>query len=172
MPFFFVWQFYLIDSTNSNRCFMKQIKINTLATLSGAFLTCLFLSSSGRAQQQSTGSAGIVFSNQEFEKVLATAKASHKKIFVDAYATWCSPCKQLQKTTFRDANAAAYFNRNFINISMDVEKGEGIALAKKWQIDGLPTLLILDEKGKMIAGHTGYVDGAGLLEFAKEAAGK
>jgi thioredoxin-related protein len=47
-----------------------------------------------------------------------------------------------------------------------------ITLAKTWGIEGLPTLLILDQNGKIIANHIGYVDGAGLLEFAKEASGQ
>ena len=100
------------------------------------------------------------------------AKTAHKKIFVDAYATWCGPCKRLQKTTFKDAKAAAYYNKNFINFKIDVEKGEGINLAKEWKREGFPTLLILDENGKIIADHVGYVDGKGLIGFAKEVSGK
>lgn len=151
---------------------MKQIKINTYAICFGFFLVSLLPSWSIKAQQRSSENTGIIFSNEAFKKVLATAQAGHKNIFVDAYATWCAPCKQLQKTTFMDAKAAAYFNKNFINIRIDVEKGEGIDLAKIWQIEGLPTLLILNEKGEVIADHTGYVDGAGLLEFAKEITGR
>ncbi|MFC6102764.1 thioredoxin family protein [Olivibacter domesticus] len=151
---------------------MKQIKINTYVVCLGFFLLSLLPSWSLKAQQRSSENTGIIFSNQSFKKMLVIARASHKNIFVDAYAIWCAPCKQLQKTTFKDAKAAAYFNKNFINIRIDVEKGEGIDLAKKWQVEGLPTLLILDEKGEIIADHTGYVDGTGLLEFAKEVTGK
>src|SRR5688500_15291229 len=109
---------------------------------------CLITASSKSyviAQEKTTVNTGIVFSSKEYKQVLAEAKAKHKKIFVDAYATWCAPCKQLQKTTFKDPKAAAYYNKNFINISVDVEKGNGIGLAEKWNIEGLPTLLILDE---------------------------
>jgi len=133
---------------------------------------CLITASSTSyviAQEKTTVNTGIVFSSKEYKQVLAEAKAKHKKIFVDAYATWCAPCKQLQKTTFKDPKAAAYYNKNFINISVDVEKGNGIGLAEKWNIEGLPTLLILDGNGKAIADHVGFVDGNGLLEFAKEA---
>jgi thiol:disulfide interchange protein len=133
---------------------------------------CLIAASSTSyviAQEKTTVNTGIVFSSKEYKQVLAEAKATHKKIFVDAYATWCAPCKQLQKTTFKDHKAASYYNKNFINISVDVEKGNGIGLAEKWNIEGLPTLLILDENGKTIADHVGFVDGNGLLEFAKEA---
>jgi Thiol:disulfide interchange protein len=119
--------------------------------------------------QQKAGKQEISFSSADYRHVLAAAKASRKKIFVDAYATWCAPCKELQKVTFKDAQAANYFNKNFINFSIDVEKGEGIELAKKWRISGLPTLLILEYNGNVIDSHVGYVDGNGLVEFAKEA---
>ncbi|RAV27770.1 thioredoxin family protein [Sinomicrobium soli] len=151
---------------------MKPVKINTYALFFSLFFLGLISSISVKAQQNSSENTGIIFSNLAFKKVIETAKTGHKKIFVDAYATWCAPCKQLQKTTFKDAKAAAYFNKNFINVSIDVEKGEGVELTKKWQVDGLPTLLILDENGSVLANHTGYLDGGGLLEFAKETTGK
>lgn len=131
-------------------------------------LIAIFFTSYTFAQEKKISNTEIVFSSKEYRQVLAEAKAKHKMIFVDAYAIWCAPCKQLQKTTFKDPKAAAYYNKNFINISVDVEKGNGIELAKKWNIEGLPTLLILDENGKVIAEHVGFVDGNGLLEFAKE----
>jgi len=112
----------------------------------------------------------ILFTKQSYKQVLAKAKATHKQVFVDAYATWCAPCKELRKTTFKDPKAAAYFNKHFVNYSVDVEKGEGVGLAKTWQVEGLPTLLIIDANGKVMANHTGFVDGNGLMQFAQEAA--
>lgn len=150
---------------------MKNLKISPLIAFI-VFLTLMVQSGDAHAQQKKAASTQINFTNKEYRQVLALAKKTHKKIFVDAYATWCGPCKQLQKITFKDAKAAAYFNENFINLTIDIEKGEGIDLAKHWKIEALPTLLILDENGKIVADHIGYVDGKGLLEFAKEASGK
>jgi thiol:disulfide interchange protein len=135
-------------------------------------LVSAFSAMRSAAQEKSPAKPEINFITDDFQHALAAAQTSHKKIFVDAYATWCAPCKRLQQTTFKDARAAAYFNQHFINISIDVEKGEGIDLAKTWQIEGLPALLILDETGQIMSSHTGYVDGRGLLKFAKEASGK
>ncbi|RUT72427.1 DUF255 domain-containing protein [Flavobacterium cupreum] len=148
---------------------MKNLKISSCIITFSFLMVSVFYAS---AQGKPLGKPEIVFSTKDFKQVLATAKAKHKKIFVDAYAKWCAPCKELQKTTFKDVKAAAYFNKNFINVSIDVEKGNGIKLAKTWKIEGLPTLLILDENGGVIANHVGYVDGSGLLEFAQEASGK
>lgn len=135
-------------------------------------MVSVFSALTANAQEKPSGKVEIIFSAKDFTNALAAAKAKHKKIFVDAYAEWCAPCKELQKITFKNPKAAAYFNKNFINFSIDVEKAEGIKLAKTWKIEGLPTLLVLDENGNIIANHTGYVDGGGLLEFAKEASGK
>jgi thioredoxin 1 len=148
---------------------MRNLKISSCVISFSFFLVSIFSTLSTVAQEKPSDKKEIIFSTKDFKHVLEGAKASHKKIFVDAYATWCSPCKELQKTTFKDAKAAAYFNKHFINVSINVEKGDGIALAKSWQIEGLPTLLILDENGKIIDSHVGYVNGSGLLEFAKEA---
>ncbi|WP_130735168.1 thioredoxin fold domain-containing protein [Flavobacterium sp. J27] len=151
---------------------MKKLKINSLISFFSFCFIVAFSSFESVAQNKTSTKTDINFSEKTYVQVLEIAKANHKKIFVDAYATWCAPCKQLQKTTFKDAKAAAYFNKNFINISIDVEKGEGLNLAKTWAIEGLPTLLILNEDGEIIGKHVGYVDGNGLLEFAKEVSSK
>jgi len=145
-----------------NQLFKSRILALCIALLSGLY-------SFNASAQKRSSTQEIQFSQQSYKQVLAKAKASHKRIFVDAFATWCAPCKELRKTTFKDAKAAAYFNQHFINFSIDVEKGDGINLAKTWQVEGLPTLLIVDENGKVLANHTGYVDGNGLLQFAQEA---
>jgi thioredoxin 1 len=150
---------------------MSNLKRAPIIIRFSFLLVSMFCTLNAVAQQKKINRE-INFSTQDYQQVLAIAQASNKKIFVDAYATWCGPCKQLQKTTFKDAKAAAYFNAHFINISINVEKGDGIKLSRTWAIEGLPTLLILDRNGKVIASHVGYVDGSGLLEFAKGASGK
>ena len=143
----------------------QVFKISLIA-LSLAFLSTFYVS---HAEAQNKQQQEISFSSKSYKEVLAAAKASHKKVFVDAFATWCAPCKELRKRTFNDPKAARYFNKNFINFSIDVEKGEGPELAKTWRVEGLPTLLIVDENGKALAIHTGFVDGKGLIEFSQEA---
>lgn len=114
----------------------------------------------------------IVFSNNRWKEVVAEAKRSDKYIFVDAYASWCGPCKLLKSTTFRDKNAATYFNKNFINYTADMEKGEGVELAEKWGITAYPALLFFDPDGNMVLMQIGYVDGRKLVEFGKQALAK
>lgn len=90
--------------------------------------------------------------------------AGHKKgaklVFLDCYTTWCGPCKYMANTVFTTEAAGNYFNEHFVNIKIDMEKGEGPELAKKFRIPGYPTFIILSPDGKEI----GRVVGSNELE--------
>ena len=111
----------------------------------------------------------IVFANRNWKEVMAEAKKSGRFIFVDAYTSWCGPCKLLKSTTFKDKKTADYFNKNFINFSADMEKGEGPALAEKWDITAYPSLIFFSSEGEMVLKQGGYVNAETLLEFARQA---
>ena len=100
----------------------------------------------------------VSFIEQDWEKTLKSAKESHKLIFVDLYATWCGPCKMLKRNTFTNKEVAEFFNANFVNASVDVEKGVGISLAEKYNVSMLPTLIVAREDGKPILFTTGYLE--------------
>ncbi|MBI3519254.1 MAG: thioredoxin family protein [Bacteroidetes bacterium] len=93
----------------------------------------------------------IEFSANTWEYILAEAKVQNKLIFIDAYTTWCGPCKWAAKYLFTNKDVANYYNENFINVSMDMEKGDGIAFAKKFQINSYPTFLIINGKQEIIS---------------------
>ncbi len=111
----------------------------------------------------------IIFIENQFSTALKKAKAESKYIFVDAYTTWCGPCKQLKQTTFKDSRAAEFFNKNFVNAAIDMEKRESTKLALEWNIQQYPTLMILDEHGKVILGSIGYLNAEQLIDFGKRA---
>jgi thioredoxin-related protein len=73
----------------------------------------------------------------------------------------------LRKTTFTDKKVGEYFNTNFVNTSVDAEKGEGVEIAAKYHIEGYPTLLILDKDGKELGRQVGYMPAEGLLRFGQ-----
>ena len=66
----------------------------------------------------------IVFELGNLESVLQKAAKENKLIFIDAYTTWCGPCKKMSKEVFTTDTVANYFNRTFVNYKFDMEKGE------------------------------------------------
>ena len=110
---------------------------------------------------------GIVFFKGSFQEALAKAKAENKPVFVDVYATWCGPCKQLKKKTFKDEKVGDYYNKNFINVAIDGESKEGEMVARKYGVQGYPTLLIVDFDGNLKTKQVGFVEPHILINFGK-----
>jgi thiol:disulfide interchange protein DsbD len=90
---------------------------------------------------------------------------SNKKMIIDFYADWCIPCKELDALTFSDPNIIA-MTKDFDSYKVDMTKSisdETDALRKRFDIKGMPTVLIIDSNGKEAARITGFVD---AKEFA------
>jgi thiol:disulfide interchange protein len=114
-------------------------------------------------------SEGIQFSQLAFNDALKEASTSKKLIFMDAYAAWCGPCKMMASRVFTDTEVGSYFNENFVNLKIDMEKGEGPGLSQKYGVTAYPTLYILNAKGEVLFKNVGYMDAAKLLTFGKKA---
>jgi thiol-disulfide isomerase/thioredoxin len=107
---------------------------------------------------------GMKLFEGSWDQVVAEAKRQNKPIYLDAYASWCGPCKVLKREIFTRPDVGAYFNENYIAVSIDMEKGEGIELAKKYNVRAYPTHLYFDPDGTIVHRAVG---GAGGDEFAK-----
>jgi thioredoxin 1 len=131
-----------------------------LLILSGKTLT---------SQAQSNANSQINFTATTWTEALKQAAAQNKYIFVDAYATWCGPCKMMKATSFKNGKAAALFNQNFVNVALDMEKGNNPQLAQQWGMRAYPTLIVFDSKGKIVLNTVGFISGKDLVRFGEEA---
>lgn len=110
----------------------------------------------------------INFDHSEWKSILAKAGKENKLVFVDAYTTWCGPCKWMSANTFTNPDVAAFFNKNFVNAKIDMEKGEGLEIAKLYGVNVYPTLLFVDAQGTLIHSELGARDAEKFLELGKK----
>lgn len=112
-------------------------------------------------------------------EALEAQKEEPRKIFMDAYTTWCGPCKLLDKNTFSNKKLATYLNENFYPVKFNAEGTEEISykghdftnpnfvpnkkgrnsshqFAAAMKISGYPSLVFFDEKGNMLGPLVGY----------------
>lgn len=110
-------------------------------------LTFFFLLSFSVAAQHTQG---VIWETGTLEETLQKVQKNKKGpqlIFVDCYTSWCGPCKYMANTVFPMTEAGDYFNAGFLNIKIDMEKGEGPQVKKKYDVRAYPTFLILDMNG-------------------------
>ena len=155
--------YYTLKINNTMKKQLIALGIGVLTT----FAIVSFTSKETKITISETDKEGMVFTEGTFAEICAKAKKEKKNIFFDAYASWCGPCKLLKRDVFTTKTAGDFFNKKFINVAMDMEKGEGVALAPAFQISAYPTLLILNHKGEIIGRTMGYQSAEKLIEFAK-----
>ena len=114
------------------------------------FATILLFAGNVVAQNRS-----IVFEEKGFDALLDRAKKENKLMFVDCYTSWCGPCKTMSKLVFTKDTVADFFNARFVNLKMDMEKGEGPALGKEFHVEAYPTYLLLNGDRKVICRFVG-----------------
>lgn len=99
---------------------------------------------------------GVDFRKVSFEEALELAIKEKKQVFIDFHTEWCGPCKRMSREVFVREEAGRYFNREFICLKMDAEKGEGKELAQKYGVRAYPTFIVLDGEGREEYRTTGY----------------
>ena len=112
---------------------------------------------------------GIQFETSSWQEILNKAKTEKKLVFLDAYASWCGPCKKLSNFTFPDPAVGSFFNQHFVNAKIDMEKGEGVELSEKYKVAAFPTLIFVDSNGVEVHRAMGYLSPEQLIEVGKKA---
>jgi len=115
---------------------------------------------------------GIEFFHGTLAEALDKAKNEDKIVFMDCFTEWCGPCKRMAATTFTEEKVGHYFNANFINVKMDMEKGEGPDAAAKYNVTAYPTYLFINPKGELVHQSLGGMPADPFIEVAKTAMGK
>ena len=125
------------------------------------------------------------------EEAVKLQKKMPKKIMVDVYTNWCGPCKMLDKNTFHNKDVVDYVNKHYYAVKFNGEGNDVVTfdgktydnpnynpanakrrnsahqLTRYFQINAYPTIVFIDEKGKMIAPIKGYQQPQGLELYLK-----
>lgn len=91
----------------------------------------------------------------DLDKALEKAKAEKKSVLVEFTGSdWCPPCIAMRKNVFSKKEFVEAASKDFILVELDFPKGnpdvkkKNEPLAKKYKIEGFPTVILLDSEGK------------------------
>jgi len=95
---------------------------------------------------------------------------NNENMIVDFYADWCIPCKELDAVTFSD-ECVVEQSKRFTNYKVDMTKSlsnETEMLRNRFNIVGMPTILIINSKGEEIKRLTGFVNADEFLKLIQK----
>lgn len=106
------------------------------------------------------------YSDSSFEN----SKAGNQPIMIDFYADWCIPCKELDAITYSDQNVideTARFNNYKIDMTKSLSE-ETEKIRNKFNIVGMPTIILINSKGLEVKRLTGFVKPDEFLSILKK----
>jgi len=115
-----------------------------------------------------------------WEQTKEKAKAEQKLIFVDCYATWCKPCKEMDKNVYTNTEVGNLINGKFISLRLQMDSSKmdeeyikrlyplAREFAVKYKVIALPTLLFFAPNGEALDKKIGSQTVAEFIEMVKE----
>lgn len=95
-----------------------------------------------------------VFDTRPYAEAKKAAEDAKKWFIVKGTAVWCGPCKQMDKTTWRDDKVVKWLEKSAIVVALDVDKEP--KLAKRLGIQAMPTMIAFKDGDKEFDRVVGY----------------
>jgi thioredoxin-related protein len=145
----------------------------------GFILFCLFLTGFKLDAQVSTG---INFRHGlPWSAIKEIARVENKYIFLDCYATWCAPCKRMDKEIYPVTEVANYANRNFVSVKVQLDTSAGdddetrrwyeqaAAIGREFHVGAYPTFIFLSPEGDIVHKGIGFKEKDDFLMLLRDA---
>ncbi len=93
--------------------------------------------------------------SEAFHAIKAQSVLDGKKIFIKFGARWCLPCKMMEKNVFPDPEISRLLAKNYHTLTVDIDNIDGINLRQFYNVEALPSFVILDSQQNIVGKYEG-----------------
>jgi len=104
----------------------------------------------------------------DLEEAKSLAAKTGKKVFVDFMASWCGPCKMLDRDVFQQEDWKK-MSKYLVFCKIDVDEQKSVA--STYGIEAMPTQMIVNADGSVVAKRVGYSNPTDFYNFVNSALG-
>ncbi|MBF8249206.1 MAG: putative thioredoxin [Bacteroidetes bacterium] len=100
------------------------------------------------------------------DEAQTSARESNKPVFLDIYAEWCPPCKQMERFVFPDDSVQDLLTRKFTLAKVNLDDPVwGDSVKKRFQVRAIPTYIVLAPNGREIKRHVGFFEKSAFIKW-------
>lgn len=107
-----------------------------------------------------------IFMDLSFAHALELAAEEDRVVMAKFHADWCPWCQKMDRETFWDEGVKESLN-GFIPLRINVDEGEGLALARRVGVVSIPTVIFFDSRGEALGKYTGFQSPRGMMKILK-----
>jgi thiol-disulfide isomerase/thioredoxin len=89
----------------------------------------------------------------DYKEGKATARREGRPLLLDFWATWCGPCKDMEKSLWASADVMKLAEK-FVRVRVDIDRDP--VTPRMFHNEGVPTLIVTDPWGTVLDRRTGY----------------
>src|SRR5258708_37582312 len=123
---------------------------------------CLTLAAVLAAQKALADPTPVSVWKHDFAAAEAEAKALNRPLVVHFHATWCGPCKKMEREALHSAAALQMLESGLVAVKVDLDQNR--KLKEKYAVNNLPTDMIISPSGKILSRTEGY-DAGGQQKY-------
>ena len=100
----------------------------------------------------------------DYDEAIAESRTLKRPVLIDFAASWCVPCRMMDKHVWPDSAVQQALQNDVVPLRLDMDAANTKALVKKFNVEFVPTILLVDADGKELQ-RSGFVDAEGLLDL-------
>jgi len=116
--------------------------------------------------REGTGGSSVLPWERDLPTALERAGNEKKLVMVDLYTDWCGWCRRLDQTTLSDSSVQRALAR-VVSVRLNAEK-DGMEIARRFNVDGYPTILFLNASGDEVGRIPGYLEPRPFLAVVEQ----